>query len=434
MCGLVGVAGDINQKYDKVFSQLLVVDIIRGVHSTGVFARTGSGDETVVKKALDAVDFLDLGKVDDIFKKWNKVLMGHNRHATVGNVNHSNAHPFEFDTLVGCHNGTLTNKKDLVDAKDFIVDSENLYHSIEKVGLEETVSTIEGAWALTWWDRKDLTLNFLRNDERPLHFCYSLNRKTLFWASEKQQLAWILDRNNVEHTDIVSLKVHHHMKFTIPKVGEVFNIEDVVTKDLTHLVKKPAPVGYLGWQGKAEVNAPLVQASEGSAYFRNEEITVVFQGTNKNSYKQEFINAYDVDNPQQKVRIFTKVIPKAIKKTLKAGTLIKGDLLSGKISRDAGGYLSLFPHSVKELLMTEEEYNCDGTTQEDTLVDTVEGFNGKLLDKEEFDKATARGCSWCSDHAEFGDDVEFISNHEFICESCNRDLEQHHIINGFNLN
>lgn len=214
MCGLVGVAGNITKGYKTVFQQLLYVDALRGWDSTGVLMVDKKMGWHTVKGACCASDLMNLKSYEDLFVAEACVLLGHNRHATVGNVTNGNAHPFHTGNVIGAHNGTLLNKGELLDSDKFETDSQTLFNSISKVGLAETYAKIWGAWALSWWDEKDCSLNFIRNHERPLHICYTLDRRTLFWASEPKMLEWVLHRNKVMHTQITELKVHYHYKFT----------------------------------------------------------------------------------------------------------------------------------------------------------------------------------------------------------------------------
>ena len=50
MCGLVGVAGDINNKFEKLFKVLLQIDVIRGADSTGVAFVNNSNVSSVHKE------------------------------------------------------------------------------------------------------------------------------------------------------------------------------------------------------------------------------------------------------------------------------------------------------------------------------------------------------------------------------------------------
>ena len=104
MCGHVGVIGDIWGKDKRVFELLLKFDTVRGPHSTGI-ARVdmnnqvqvvkGTGTPWHLAKAKQAEYYNDTARDADEVKGNFKVLMGHNRWATVGAVNEDNAHPFQ---------------------------------------------------------------------------------------------------------------------------------------------------------------------------------------------------------------------------------------------------------------------------------------------------------------------------------------------------
>jgi len=91
MCGLVGVMGHITIVEKAVFQQLLLVDTIRGKHSTGIAAIDHVGDVTVFKRAVNALDFFDFKQYDRTMLYSSNCLMGHNRYATAGEVNNTNA-------------------------------------------------------------------------------------------------------------------------------------------------------------------------------------------------------------------------------------------------------------------------------------------------------------------------------------------------------
>ena len=104
MCGLVGIASTVlNVNDKKCFSQLLEVDAVRGHHSTGIFG-VGKGYSDMYKRALNSQDFLQLKRADDIINHTKvNVLVGHNRWATKGAVNHRNAHPFKHGNITLVH-------------------------------------------------------------------------------------------------------------------------------------------------------------------------------------------------------------------------------------------------------------------------------------------------------------------------------------------
>lgn len=229
MCGLVGMAGNLAVKEETSFKQLLMVDSLRGPHSVGIAAVSSGGAITIRKKAIPVNDFLEAAPVEAIFRGVNRVLIGHNRWATRGAVSNYNAHPFLIDKIVGAHNGSLTNMKLLPDSEMFNVDSEAIFNSIETLGVAETGLRLHGAWALTWYDSRDETLHMWRNDDRPLFYVFSEDRKCIFWASEVWMLLGILARNGIKHTEVHDVAPHYEYKFVIPmKNGGTINEISIV--------------------------------------------------------------------------------------------------------------------------------------------------------------------------------------------------------------
>jgi len=88
---------------------MLLLDYLRGVDSTGLAAvRNKDSEVKVVKAAVNPIDLFGYKNFDMVLTgATSKVLIGHNRAATLGKVNNVNAHPFHCGAVVGAHNGTL---------------------------------------------------------------------------------------------------------------------------------------------------------------------------------------------------------------------------------------------------------------------------------------------------------------------------------------
>lgn len=206
MCGLVGMAGNLNYQTNKMFRDMLIFDQVRGVDSTGLmFVPLGDSKNYKVEKVVGTPNYLwDLG-MSEIFSKATdqvvsvpKALLGHNRAATVGAVGVDTAHPFEFEKLVGMHNGTLAYRNELDKLPEFKTDSQELLYTINNHGVDEAWKRFIGAAALVWWDKEEETVNFLRNKERDLFYAYSKDKTAVFWASEFWMIKIAAQRSRVE--------------------------------------------------------------------------------------------------------------------------------------------------------------------------------------------------------------------------------------------
>lgn len=239
MCGLVGVAGNLILRDLKIFNQMLIADQFRGVHSTGL-ASVVRGHASVYKRAVNAMDFLQLKKTDELISAQADTLIGHNRYATKGGVSDATAHPFEHGDITLVHNGTLTSMYNLPDSKDFTVDSEAICYAMSVWEPKQVLEELSGAYALVWHDARDNTLNFARNDERTLCIAYAGNN--IFWASERKMLEWILDRNDVNNPQYYDLEAGKHVTLELGT-----KIKDM--QSLTYNEFAPKKVSYTGYYG-----------------------------------------------------------------------------------------------------------------------------------------------------------------------------------------
>ncbi len=213
MCGLVGVSGIILKKQEDAFKTLLILDALRGVDSTGAALVSKDGDVDVVKVLGNPYELLDYKPFERRMARGNKTLIGHNRYGTQGVISRKNAHPFDLPNIVGAHNGTLTNKYSLRGHDHHDVDSHALFSHMDEHGVEVTVPLLRGAWSLTWYDRRDESINFIRNKERPMYIVSTLDSKTLLWASEKWMLDVACSRNDLKIGEIT--KTEENMLYSI---------------------------------------------------------------------------------------------------------------------------------------------------------------------------------------------------------------------------
>lgn len=247
MCGLVGVAGAVGIPEEKAFKRLLELDTVRGPHSTGIAALTRAGTVIIAKNVGTPFDLKNDPEFKSVYQANLNVLMGHNRWATCGDINRFTAHPFEFEKLVGAHNGTLKRQNLLQDSHRFAVDSENLYYHMNENGLNDTLDKTDGAFALTWFDKEAGTINFIRNDERPLYYLFNEDKSCVFWASEQWMLNVALSHANVKMDKLIYVfaeRKHYSMKITtgFKNVLSPWTIADKA-------LHKPEPISYPSYTG-----------------------------------------------------------------------------------------------------------------------------------------------------------------------------------------
>lgn len=276
MCGLVGVIGltNLSLAARNYFQQALYADALRGYHSTGIFyKRRGATSPEVFKKAVSAADFLDMGRVADIFKESNNYsfMFGHNRHATRGSLTNANAHPFQHGHITLAHNGTVyPYSSDLPEHTRFDTDSEAIAYGMSVKGEKEVLESLDGAYALTWYNANEGTINLARNSERPLHIGINKLGDELLLASESDMLKWIAERTN----------------FTLDKQyyiaeGEWFKINIRQNKIKDWDMEKFTPYESKSWQ------SGRVNSATSGGYNGKKSETTVIQGTKKKGKKDE---------------------------------------------------------------------------------------------------------------------------------------------------
>ena len=274
-------------------------DYFRGVHSTGLAAITHAG-VNIHKKAVDPITFLDLKSVDDDITSTRQGFIGHNRHATMGAKTAANAHPFTHGDITLAHNGTLTNKaaleKKFLSKGTFSTDSELVCFLFDNFDIPEIVKAVEGAFAFVWWNDKEQTLNFVRNDERPFNVYHT--DKRVYFASEAKMLHWLLDRNDL---------LQYRTQIFEPEVGQWYKFKyDTKLRKMTCSVrqlevaeKKPYTYhgGNLGGRNNSTYNYHQNSANANRKSFRTPPPDEVKDRSSKNALiTNNQLSAYNKKN------------------------------------------------------------------------------------------------------------------------------------------
>lgn len=429
MCGLVGVVGDLTRKDKDAFKDLLTVDQLRGRDSTGMFQVVGSGTVEWAKAVGEPHFLYDTKSFERAFGPLGRVLAGHNRAATVGKVKHSTAHPFDFEHIIGMHNGTLRNRSKL-DGPWTDVDSEQLLQHLNNGNsVQDMVDKVEGAYALVWFDRRDGTLNFVRNDERPLYTWTSDKNDLMFWASERWMLLGILARNKYTGGTVEILKEYEHV--AIQATGFPYKGLQVSKRELKQPEKKTYATGSGTCTGSV--------AGRGSVTTYNGQ-----KGTQTTSTGGETSEKKgEQETAARVVTIFSKTI----------GSAVKGKVISllrdrhnsfyaqveceGHVGKLFRLYSSNHIPALSELLHKRIEGICSGydseigyfkisphnfkVVEEEEIADENNGLkpdhHGRMIDRKTFE-SRYDSCAWCTSPLMFNTQWSAISHNDCLCEEC----------------
>ena len=235
MCGIVGYITLTNEtrvlSKEKFFKEALFADTLRGKDSTGIMQLTDDFRWSWVKHCISGDKFVkEKSFLAREVKAWCAV--GHNRAATSGSIITDNAHPFMHEDIILVHNGTLRTTHNLPHVNHKLkVDSDLLTFNISQVEPHkayEILGKIQGAYALVWFDTRDETVNFARNDERPMHFGVSSTDDMLMFASDGHLLNFCSQRlldTSCQITNIWQIGTGQQLKFKkgslIPEVIKV---------------------------------------------------------------------------------------------------------------------------------------------------------------------------------------------------------------------
>lgn len=211
-CGIIGFSGPSNIKFDIKKLQVLffINSLLRGRDTVGYYTPT-NGIRKIDKEYADVVEEPN-NIIDTILP--DNVLIGHVRAKTIGANILKNAHPWEYENIIGLHNGTLKDyiipdysigKKYGISYSDYDVDSQVLLQALDKnfktftENLLPALEEYEGAAALLLYNKERGTVFACHDKERPLFYGYI--GKSMYISSLKHPLE-IIGCKNVESFEV----------------------------------------------------------------------------------------------------------------------------------------------------------------------------------------------------------------------------------------
>lgn len=386
MCGLVGIySSNMLTKHKDALSAMLYLDTWRGRDSTGVAAIRQNADTAILKSTVPGYEFVEGPRLHEHLKNTDFCWIGHNRYGTMGKNIKTNAHPFTIDDedgaclIVGAHNGTLKNKHVLTDHNTFGTDSEALYHEIALNGVEEAVSKIEGAWALTYYDHIKEELRILRNKERPLVYAFEEGHKTLIWASEMWMIRVACARYDIKLEDDKVLSFNEDTLYSFPAPDK---INDVLTMERKGgVVGKQAPTFFHDWNNRRWPGG--------------------ISGTTKPQIPQTTQSSCGPS-------------PAAVAAVAQAAGLTTQ---SGTAKNDSG--VKLLTKSESSSTPTSSTLFADNKVRDILTAKKFKGFGGTLLSKKELEDQLENGCGWCElEFITSEDKFAWLAPSKPICHKC----------------
>ncbi|MAF43140.1 MAG: hypothetical protein CMI54_03075 [Parcubacteria group bacterium] len=267
MCGLAGVV--IKQKnrskselgeIQNLVSELLCAAEVRGSHASGMAIVDRDGAYLIHKKPMAATDMVrteEFGSALDLIDKNTGAAICHTRFATQGSPKiNKNNHPLRAGTVIGTHNGWVSNDDELFDKyslKRFAkVDSEVLFRMIDSADTPETfykdmLKNVSGKVSMVWADIEFPEYVYMYKGNNPLHMVYLEAYEIFAYASTaailNEALKWsgmqLATRKGMSFTDWTAIRIN-------TKTGEIKKTKNVKLDIPVYKYNTAWNAGYLG--------------------------------------------------------------------------------------------------------------------------------------------------------------------------------------------
>jgi len=196
LCGIYGAINAGQKSLDMgIIRGLTLANRERGKESLGFFNSNGE----MLKRGKDPIDVLteeDCTKfLDETEQRRDWFVVGHTRYSTRGRVCDENSHPFEYNQVIGAHNGCIDAPASYSVDSEYAIDLLSQNNSDYQKALENE----SGYWTLAWFDkeRQELFLSMYHNTCGLVKY-----RDIWYFSSDPDHLATVVgSRDMIKLTD-----------------------------------------------------------------------------------------------------------------------------------------------------------------------------------------------------------------------------------------
>lgn len=225
MCGLFGGASSyLSPREVEAITRLGILASFRGTDSTGIAVgkrKKRSVTPRIVKGVTPSTTFFSQHEVIEVMRDRPIFIIGHTRQATVGKLVPALAHPIRAAHIVGAHNGVIRAFEPKDRQSETVSDSTLFFDTLAEVDIEDTVLDAgpNAAIATVYYDTNKQTINFYRNEKRPLYVALVNKGATYYWHSEKEALTYVLSTMNIEH-ELIEVPVNKCFSVKVSNVAK----------------------------------------------------------------------------------------------------------------------------------------------------------------------------------------------------------------------
>ena len=219
MCGLTGIIFGKKQRNEEeldtlkdIFTTMFILSEERGHHASGIVSLSTTGKHNLYKLPIPPSAMINQERYEDIVEgidDTTTILMGHSRWRTVGTeFNNRNNQPIVAGSIIGSHNGTVCNHKQLFQYFQFPrfaeVDSEILFRMADASLQDGVVQTstyrdyltyCDGSLSCVFVSKTDPESVYLFHGDKPLFLYYNPEMQVLIYSSSKKYIESAIDED-----------------------------------------------------------------------------------------------------------------------------------------------------------------------------------------------------------------------------------------------